>query len=211
MARESYDRALSEVFKHEGGYVDHPKDPGGATNMGITFAVLKAWRGKEITKQDVKNLTRAEAADIYRKNYWDKVRGDELPAGLDLAVFDFAVNSGPKRAAEFLQRLLGVTADGIIGPDTLAAVRAIKDVALLVNMYMDRRESFLKGLKTFPTFGKGWMSRTKAVRQSALELVVQTPEKPVDGTKPVRPIGGLIGFIIAVVAAFVAFYFGGAE
>lgn len=206
MARESYDRALAEVFKHEGGYVDHPKDPGGATNMGITFKVLQAWRGKEITKQDVKNLTRAEAADIYRKNYWDKVRGDELPAGLDLAVFDFAVNSGPKRAAEFLQRLLGVTADGIIGSDTLAAVRAVKDVALLVNMYMDRRESFLKGLKTFPTFGKGWLIRTKAVRQSALELVVQTPEKPVEQPKKETGATGWVAIVIAILAALFAFF-----
>lgn len=206
MARESYDRALSEVFKHEGGYVDHPKDPGGATNMGITFAVLKAWRGREITKQDVKNLTRAEAADIYRKNYWDKVRGDELPAGLDLAVFDFAVNSGPKRAAEFLQRLLGVTADGIIGPDTLAAVRAIKDVALMINMYMDRRESFLKGLKTFPTFGKGWMSRTKAVRQSALELILETPKKPVEQPKKESGATGWVAIAIAILATLFAFF-----
>lgn len=208
MAKESYDKALAEVFKHEGGYVDHPKDPGGATNMGITFAVLEAWRGKPITKADVKNLTKAEAAKIYRQNYWDKIRGDDLPAGLDLAVFDFAVNSGPKRSAEYLQRLVGVTVDGAIGPNTLKAVNAIKDPRLTINMFMDRREAFLKGLSTFPTFGKGWMSRTKQVREASLALAGPRPvtEKPVETGKQDSGSPAWLTALLAIVAAVVAFF-----
>jgi hypothetical protein len=113
---------LEEVLWHEGGYADNPRDPGGATNLGITIATLGEWRGRAVTKADVKALTREEAAAIYRARYWKRVRGDALPAGLDLAVFDFAVNSGPARAVKALQRELGVAQDGLVGPVTLGAL-----------------------------------------------------------------------------------------
>ncbi|WP_082555208.1 glycoside hydrolase family 108 protein [Devosia sp. Root635] len=112
----NFARALSAVLKQEGGYVDHPADPGGATNMGITHKTLARWRMVspwwKLPKSAVMELQRPEAAKIYRANYWDAVRGDDLPSGLDLALFDFAVNSGPGRAVKMLQTIVGVTADG---------------------------------------------------------------------------------------------------
>jgi lysozyme family protein len=169
MTASNFDRSLVLVLVHEGGYVDHPKDPGGATNMGITFAVLQAWRGKKITKADVKKLTRKEAAAIYRKQYWDAVRGDELPAGVDYAVFDFAVNSGVSRAAKFLQAAVGVAADGHIGEITLEAVKD-RSASGIIEDICDRRLAWLRKLKTFSTFGKGWTARVKGVRKVGLEM-----------------------------------------
>lgn len=163
-----FQACLAEVLKHEGGYVDHPADPGGATNRGITFATLADWRGTAITKDDVRNLTVAEAGAIYRKNYWDKVRGDALPPGVDLATFDAAVNSGPARAAKWLQQALGVAQDGAIGPLTLAAV-AKAEPAALVGEICDARMAFLRSLSTWPTFGKGWTRRVDEVRAAALK------------------------------------------
>lgn len=169
MAVETFDRVMPDVFTHEGGYVDHPKDPGGATNHGITHKTLAAWRGKPVTKADVRNLSRAEAALIYRAQYWRPIRGDELPAGLDYALFDFAINSGPARAVKTLQRIVGVPADGIMGAITLDAVSK-RSPADLINALCDARLAFLKGLKGWPTFGKGWGRRVAEVRAKALAL-----------------------------------------
>lgn len=158
---------LEEVLKSEGGYVDHPADPGGATNLGITLATLSEWRGRTVSKADVKALTVAEAGEIYRAKYWRAVRADELPAGLDLALFDCGVNSGPGRAVKLLQAALGVAQDGLLGPRTLAAVRSAK-AADLVNGHCDARLAFLRGLATWPVFGKGWAARVERVRKAAL-------------------------------------------
>lgn len=166
--RQRFDRCLSEVLRHEGAYVDHPADPGGATNLGITLATLRAWRKRPVSKADVRDLTRAEAAEIYRARYWDAVRGDDLPAGVDLMVFDLAVNSGVKRGGQFLQEALGVAADGAIGPVTLAALKAVRPVEIIERMAA-RRERYYRGLRTFPTFGKGWLARLASVRARALE------------------------------------------
>jgi hypothetical protein len=116
MAANSFEPSLAHVLKHEGGYVNHPADPGGATNLGITAATLARARGHPVSAADVAALTRAEAAAIYRRFFWNSARGDDLPAGLDHAVFDLAVNSGPGRAARLLQRVLAVAEDGVIGP-----------------------------------------------------------------------------------------------
>lgn len=147
------------ILASEGGYVDHPKDPGGATNMGITHRTLAAWRGRPVTKQDVRNLTRDEALRIYKAQYWDTVKGDQLPAGLDYAVFDYAVNSGPARAARDLQRVLGVAVDGVIGVQTLAAINAHPRPIRLIEDLCERRLNFVKGLSTWSTFGRGWQRR----------------------------------------------------
>lgn len=184
--KQNFDLSMAEILKHEGGYVDHPKDPGGATNMGITFNTLQRWRGKPITKTDVKNLKREEVIRIYRAYYADVVGFDQLPSGLDYAVLDFGVNSGPKRAIIGLQRLLGVADDGVLGPRTLLAVSQIKDLQTFINRYQDDRLRFLKQLSTFPTFGKGWTSRVEGVRKLALELskhgvVGEIPAKPTEG------------------------------
>lgn len=187
MTASNFERALSLVLVHEGGYVDHPSDPGGATNLGITIGTLKAWRGKPVSKADVKALTKAEAGLIYRRNYWDQVRGDELPTGLDYAVFDFAVNSGVSRAVKYLQASLGVAQDGKLGPVTLTeATRS--DTAEVIDDLCDRRLAYLKRLKTWPTFGKGWTRRVSGVRRDALAMLAMLatppPAKPIPVPKP---------------------------
>jgi lysozyme family protein len=174
MTTETFGRALSLVLKHEGGYVDHPRDPGGATNRGITLATLSAWRGRKVTKAEVKALTVEEAGAIYRANYWNVVKGDDLPAGLDYAVFDFAVNSGPARAAKHLQALVGADADGVIGPKTLAVVSG-REPADLIRKLTKSRLDFLFALPTWPTFGKGWRSRVLGVETEALAMANSAP------------------------------------
>lgn len=119
MARENFAACMAEIIAHEGGYVDHPKDPGGATNMGITIGTLREWRGGPVTKGHVRSLTKREAETIYRARYWNPVRGDDLRAGVDLVALDPAVNSGVRRGVQWLQRAVGVAADGKMGPVTL--------------------------------------------------------------------------------------------
>lgn len=175
MAETRFEACLRVVLGHEGGYVDHPDDPGGATNLGITRRTLALWRQvspwEALPKSEVRALQREEAARIYRALYWQRCRGDELPAGLDLALFDFAVNSGPDRAIRQLQRLLGVAADGQIGPVTLAAIAGrSRGAALagLIGALCDARLGFLGRLKSFASFGKGWTRRVAAIRAAAL-------------------------------------------
>ncbi|QRE76177.1 glycoside hydrolase family 108 protein [Methylobacterium aquaticum] len=172
MTANTFERALSLVLKHEGGWSDHPQDPGGPTNLGVTIGTLSAVLGRPATKADVKALTPAKVAPVYRQRYWDAVEADDLPAGLDYAVFDWAVNSGPARAAIALQRLVGVADDGHIGPVTLQAV-AGHDRQQLIGSLCDARMGFLKALSNWPTFGKGWSSRVAGVRNDALEIMAQ--------------------------------------
>jgi lysozyme family protein len=150
----NFQRALSRVLKHEGGYVDHPKDPGGATNKGVTIATFRRYVKPKGTKADLRAITAEQVATVYYKHYWAVVHGPELPAGVDYAVFDLAVNSGPSRAARFLQRVVGATEDGRIGPATLAAVRKADPTEVIATL-CDARLAWLKTLKTWPTFGKG--------------------------------------------------------
>lgn len=164
-----FDIALAEILRHEGGWVDHPKDPGGATNRGVTLATLSEWLGRTATKAEVKALTVADVAPIYRERYWNVVKADDLPAGVDLMVFDLAVNSGPGRAAKFLQEVVGAAADGQIGPATLAKVAALHPLAVIDGM-AQRRERFYRGLNTFDTFGRGWMKRLSDVTAKAKEM-----------------------------------------
>ncbi|ODT81674.1 MAG: hypothetical protein ABS76_10985 [Pelagibacterium sp. SCN 64-44] len=168
---------LAEVLRHEGGYADHPADPGGATNMGITRKTLARWRNVspwwDLPKAAVQALTREEAARIYRAGYWDLCRAGDLPPGIDLALFDYAVNSGPDRAVRALQAVLGVVADGLVGPLTIgAAARA--DARAVVNALCDRRLGFLRGLANFPTFGRGWTGRVASIRAAALAAAPET-------------------------------------
>lgn len=169
MAKGNLAACLAVTLPHEGGYVDHPKDPGGATNMGITLATLSSVRGRKVTKAEVKALTRSEAMEIYRRNYWTVVRGEHLPAGVDLTTFDFGVNSGNSRAAKYLQSAVGVTQDGVIGTATLAAV-AKRDAKAIVRAVNAKRLSFLKGLSTFSTFGRGWSRRVADVEAKSLAM-----------------------------------------
>lgn len=170
----NFERALSLVLKHEGGYVDHPKDPGGATNLGITIGTAKANRmdldkDGDVDKADVRLIKPANAGPVYKARYWDTVRGDDLPSGLDYAVFDFSVNSGPARAAIYLQEIVGVAPDGKVGPLTLKAVAAM-DTKTIIKKLCDDRLSFLKRLSTWSTFGVGWSRRVTGVRTESLKM-----------------------------------------
>lgn len=167
MAASNFDLALKYVLKHEGGYVNHPKDPGGATNKGITQRTFDAYTGGGV---DVRDITDKQVADIYKRQYWDAVKGDDLPSGVDYAVFDFAVNSGPARAAKFLQREVGVSDDGFVGMETLGAVNG-KSAVSIIDGVCSKRLSWLRGLSTWSTFGKGWQRRVEEVSANAQAMV----------------------------------------
>ena len=119
MAAANFEKALETILHHEGGFVNHPRDPGGMTNLGVTKRVWEGWTQVEADEREMRSLTPEKVGPLYKANYWDRVKGDDLPAGLDLAVFDWAVNSGTGRAAKKLQAMIGTTADGGIGPNTL--------------------------------------------------------------------------------------------
>ena len=172
--KENFAACLAETLRHEGGWSDHPKDPGGATMKGVTLDTYRRWR-PGATKAQLRAITDAEVAAIYRKGYWDAVNADDLPAGLDLVAFDGAVNSGPSRGAKWLQAGVGAKQDGKVGPATIAAARAY-DTRTAVNRACDARLAFLKTLGTWPTFGKGWSRRVASVRSTALAMAA--PPRP---------------------------------
>jgi len=169
--QSNWQPCLTLVLQNEGGYVDNPKDPGGATNLGCTKAVWEQYVGHAVTKDDIAALTPENVEPLYRSKYWDAINGDNLPVGVDYAVFDFAINSGPSRAAKTLQTVLGVTpVDGQIGPATLAACETAnpRDVATAV---CEARLAFLQSLPVYATFGKGWSRRVSEVEQTAFNMV----------------------------------------
>jgi len=167
--KKNFDQALALVLKSEGGWVHHASDPGGETNKGVTKRVWEAWIGRPCKPGEMKTLTNEQVAPLYRKNYWDAIFGDDLPAGVDYAVFDFAVNAGPQQAKKTIQRALGVNADGSIGPITLAAIKDA-DGSKLLRAFSAEKEKFYRGLPTFGTFGKGWMNRIAHVEADAKTL-----------------------------------------
>ena len=170
MAAENYQKCLDMILHHEGGYVNHPKDPGGETNLGVTKRVYEEWGGTK----DMKDLEVEDVAPIYRKNYWDRIKADELPSGLDLCVFDFGVNAGTGRAAKYLQSMIGTVADGGIGPNTLKKLdeyleeNSVEDT---IKNYQAERQSYYESLSTFETFGRGWTRRVEETTESALEMI----------------------------------------
>ena len=166
----NYDKCLETILHHEGGYVNHPKDPGGETNLGVTKRVYLEHGGTK----DMKDLLVEDVAPIYKKGYWDKMKGDDLPGGLDLCVFDFGVNAGPGRAAKFLQSMIGTTVDGGIGPNTLAKVEEyIRENGEheSVEKYQSMRQKYYEQLSTFATFGKGWTRRVEETTKLALDII----------------------------------------
>ena len=160
---ENFERALPLVLQHEGGYVDHPRDPGGATNLGVTIGTLSDWLGRPASKAEVKALTRDSVAPIYRKNYWDATGCGSMASGVDYCHFDAAVNSGPGQAKRWY-----------------AAARNKENAAEIVKAYCARRRGFLQGLRTFSTFGKGWMRRVAGVEAIATKwAMVAGVDKPI--------------------------------
>jgi lysozyme family protein len=168
--KENFDKCLKMLLSHEGGFVNHPEDPGGITNLGVTKKVYDEWTGRESTEQEMRDLTPEDVAPIYKKNYWDRVKGDSLPSGLDWACFDWAVNSGSGRPSKAVQRAVGATADGAIGPATLGLIME-KDPKFIIEYVHDVRQDFYKSLKTFETFGRGWTRRNKETLHQALEML----------------------------------------
>ena len=174
--RHNFDECLAFTLRAEGGFSDHPVDPGGATNMGITRATLAAVRGHAVSKADVRALTRDEAADIYRSLYWKAVRGDELPGGVDAVVFDHAVNSGPKAAIRALQGALSFKQDGVLSRRCVLAAQG-SDYGALVRKLCTARMDFLRRLSTWLVFRRGWTSRMAALEKMALALCAQAPKR----------------------------------
>ena len=168
--RDNFEHCLKMLLHHEGGFVNHPKDPGGMTNLGVTKKVYDAWIGRESTEAEMRALTPADVGPIYKKKYWDKVRGDDLPAGVDWAAFDWAVNSGAGRPAKAIQRIVGATQDGAIGPKTLQAVMDVEPEKIVEGVY-DIRQKFYESLKTFDTFGRGWTRRNQETLDQAKKLI----------------------------------------
>ena len=175
--RQNFPASVSLVLRSEGGFADNPLDSGGATNFGITRATLSNWLRHPASVADVQALSVDTATAIYQASYWNAIKGDSLPLGIDYAVFDEAVNSGPSKAAKDLQSVLGVPVDGVIGPVTLAAAAKAEPVGV-INALCDARMAFLKSLATWATFGAGWSTRVAAVRAAAIAMLATAPAQP---------------------------------
>jgi lysozyme family protein len=166
----NWQKSFELLLKSEGGFVNHPSDPGGMTNLGVTKATWENWVGRESDEAEMRGLTPEKVEPLYKKKYFDAVRGDELPMGLDYLMFDFAVNAGAGRAIKTLQTAVGVTPDGGFGPMTMAAVQATDPVDL-IERFSQAKEDFYRSLNTFPTFGKGWLNRVADVKVKASSML----------------------------------------
>jgi len=158
------------LLHHEGGYVNNVHDRGGMTNLGVTKRVYDDWIGRESTEQEMRDLTPDDVAPIYRKNYWNRVKADQLPSGLDWACFDWAVNSGSGRPAKAVQRAVGATPDGAIGPQTICLVME-KDPKFIIDYVYTVRQAFYEGLDDYKHFGRGWSRRNKETLEQALNMI----------------------------------------
>ena len=167
--KDNFDQCLALVLKSEGGFVNNSKDPGGMTNLGVTKATYEAYLGRAVTEDEMKALTPDTVGPLYKKMYWDKVRGDDMSAGLDYALFDFAVNSGPRQATKYIQNIASVPADGIMGDRTVQQIKTLSPDACIIKLCNERLQ-FLKQLNTWDTFGKGWQKRVDAVQKRALDM-----------------------------------------
>lgn len=175
--KENFDYCFNQVLKHEGGFVNHPKDPGGMTNLGVTKRVWETWTKREVSEEEMRALTPELVRELYKVMYWDKCRCDELPSGADYSVFDFGVNAGPRRSIITLQRAVSVKDDGIFGPGTMKAVMEAP-VKKIISDYFGARIKFYKQLKTFETFGKGWSRRASEVMMGSANLYEKSLPKP---------------------------------
>jgi len=168
----NFDKCLDLLLAHEGGYVDHPSDPGGRTNLGVTQQVWEEWVGRPVSEKEMRKLTPLMVKPLYKRKYWDACHADDLVSGLDYCVFDVAVNSGVGRAIKLLQSSVGATPDGLYGSITNALVnKASQDPDRLIRLYCSRRLEFLTALKSFPIFGKGWSRRVAEVQETALKMI----------------------------------------
>jgi lysozyme family protein len=182
MMKSTYDICLPLLLGHEGGYTNDVRDPGGPTNFGITIVDYRKYIKPDATPADVRAMSIEQAKRIYRARYWDVQRCDELPAGVDYAIFDYGVNSGIGRSGKVLRRLLNVPGNANTVEDAVIAAALASDAATLVEAICGERLRFLQSLKTWSAFGTGWARRVKAVQSAALAMAAQAP-------KPVREAG----------------------
>lgn len=178
MATWTYDEALRRLLAHEGGYTNHPSDPGGPTNFGITIADYRKYVKPGASAADVRAMKLDEAKAIYRAKYWNAQRCDELPAGVDYSIFDYGVNSGVGRSGKVFRRIVGLPdTTNVVTDEVLRAITKRDPKALIVALN-DERLTFLKRLKTWPVFGAGWSRRVAEVRSVSLRLAVQKTMAP---------------------------------
>ena len=168
--KNNFDKCLHMLLEHEGGYVNNKHDKGGMTNLGVTKRVYDKWIGRESTEQEMRDLTPDDVAPIYKKNYWNRVKGDLLPSGLDWACFDWAVNSGSGRPAKAVQRAVGATQDGAIGNQTLGLI-AEKDPKFIIDYVYTVRQAFYESLDDYKHFGRGWSRRNTETLHQAMKMV----------------------------------------
>lgn len=177
--KENFDAAFDRMLRSEGymeradnpyGFSNHPSDPGGVTQLGVTKRAWEDYLGKKVTIDDMKALRPETVKPFYKTRYWDRVRGDELPSGVDYAAFDFAVNSGATKSIRTMQDIAGAISDGIMGPKTLAAINRVPANEMIEAITMDRL-AFLKRLSTWSVFGKGWENRVLSVEQTSLKMI----------------------------------------
>ena len=172
--KDNFDACFDKVIQSEGGYVNDPADAGGETNLGVTAGAWGAYLGRPINSGEMQALTKDTVKPFYRQMYWDKVKGDDLPAGVDYAVFDFAVNAGVSRAAKFLQRSVGAVDDGVIGNGTLGKV-AVTNKQRLLAAFADQKQRFYNGLAlsnpSQQKFLKGWLARVDKVQTAAESML----------------------------------------
>ena len=167
--KNNFDKCLHMLLEHEGGYVNNVHDKGGMTNLGVTKRVYDKWIGRESTEQEMRDLTPDDVAPIYKKNYWNRVKGDSLPSGLDWACFDWAVNSGSGRPAKAVQRAVGATQDGAIGNQTLGLI-AEKDPKFIIDYVYTVRQAFYESLDDYKHFGRGWSRRNTETLHQAMKM-----------------------------------------
>jgi len=166
----NWQKSFELMLKSEGGYVNNPADPGGMTNLGVTKATWENWVGRASDEAEMRSLTPEKVEPLYKKKYFDAVRGDELPIGLDYLLFDFAVNAGVGRSIKTLQTAVGVPADGGFGPLTMAAVQT-QNPKQLIEQFSQAKENFYRSLPTFATFGRGWLNRVADVKLKANSMI----------------------------------------
>jgi lysozyme family protein len=174
----NWDQAFKQMLKSEGGFTDDERDNGnklpdgrkGSTMLGVTQFNWEQHVGHQVTHDDMRKLTPTDVEPLYKKKYWDVVRADELPSGIDYLVFDMGVNAGPGRSIKLLQTAVGVTPDGGFGPMTMAAVQAA-DPTKLIEDFSQAKEAFYRSLDSFSVYGTGWLNRVAAVKLKASSML----------------------------------------
>ena len=165
----NFKECLDLVLKSEGGFVNHPSDPGGMTNLGVTKRVWEEYTGHEADEKIMRGLTPEKVAPLYEQRYWRPTYCEVLPRGLDLLIFSMGINAGTGRCVKLLQSSIGCVADGVIGPRTMELIKSA-NVADLIRKYSEARREYYRSLKNFPTFGKGWLARVDREESEALNM-----------------------------------------